>query len=93
MMNQELSKCDTVDSEINRGFYFRETWRMQSFLKIKSSRNGKITLSFVNMAKSYPSQLFLMSQICLLTLFAKIKFTQKFFEFTVVLLGCYTPGK
>ena len=29
-----------------QGFYFRETLHMQSFVKIKSSRNGKITLSF-----------------------------------------------
>ena len=44
----------------------------------KSSRNGEITLSFINMAKSCRSHEFLMSQICLLTHFAKIKFSQKF---------------
>ena len=40
----------TVNSEISRGFYFRETSHMRSFVKIKSSRNGEITLSFINIA-------------------------------------------
>ena len=47
-------------------------------MKIKSSQNGDITLSFVNMTKSCPSREFIMSQICLLTLFAKITFSRKF---------------
>ena len=51
---------------------------MRSFLKIKSSRNGEITLSFTDIGKSCPSRKFFMSQIGLLTLFAKIKFSQKF---------------
>ena len=38
---------------------------------------------FVNMAKSCPSQEFLMSQICLLTLFVKIN-SRENFEFKVV---------
>ena len=45
---------------------------MQSFMKIKSSRNGKIILSFTDIGKSCPSRKFLTSQLCLLTLFAKI---------------------
>ena len=47
-------------------------------MEIKSSRNGEITLSFTDIGKSYPSHQSLMSQICLLTLFAKIKFSRKF---------------
>ena len=53
-------------------------WNMRSSVKIKSSPNAEITLSFVNMAKSCLSHEFLMSQICLLTQFAKIKFSRKF---------------
>ena len=51
---------------------------MRSFVKIKSSRNGEITLSFTDKNKSCPSREFLTSQICLLTLFTKIKFSRKF---------------
>ena len=50
---------------------------MQSFMKIKLSRNAEITLSFTNILKSWPSREFLASQICLLTLFVKIKFSRK----------------
>ena len=41
-------------------------------MKIKSSRNGEITLSFTDIGKSCPSSEFLTLQICLLTLLAKI---------------------
>ena len=41
------------------------------FAKIKSSRNGKITLLFTNIDKSCLSCEFLTLQICLLRLFAK----------------------
>ena len=51
---------------------------MRSFAKIKFSRNAEITLLFTDIGKSCPSGEFLVSQICLLTLFAKIKFSQKF---------------
>ena len=52
---------------------------MRSFVKIKSrSRNGEIPLSFTDAGKSCPSREFLTRQICLLTLFAKIKFSRKF---------------
>ena len=47
-------------------------------MKIKSSRNREITLSFTDICKSCLSREFLTSQTCLLTLFAKIKFSQKF---------------
>ena len=51
---------------------------MRSFVKIKPSRNGEITLSFIGGGKSCLSREFLTSQICLLTLFVKIKFSLKF---------------
>ena len=47
-------------------------------MTIKLSQNGEITLSFTDVGKSYPSHEFLMRQVCLLTLFAKIKFLQNF---------------
>ena len=60
---------------------------LRSFAKIKSSRNGKITLSFTDAGKSCPSCEFLMWQICLLTLFAKIKFSRIISQFTVLQLA------
>ena len=51
---------------------------VRSFVKIKPSRNGEITLSFTDIGKSCPSCAFLNSQICLLKLFAKIKLLGKF---------------
>ena len=66
---------NTVNSEIFARVYFRE-----SFLKIKPLPNGEITPSFTNLGKSCPSWEFLKSQICLLMLFAKIKFSRKFLD-------------
>ena len=57
------------------GFIFA---KLRSFVKIKSSQNGEITLSFTFIGKSCPSSKFLLSQICLKSLFAKIKLSQKF---------------
>ena len=51
---------------------------MRSFVKIKPSRNGEITLPSTDKVKTSPSREFLKSQICLLALFAKIKFSGKF---------------
>ena len=48
------------------------------FRENKTSRNVKITLSYTDIGKSCPSHEFLTSQICLLTLFAKTKFSRKF---------------
>ena len=47
------------------------------FMEIKSSQNVEITLSFTDIGKSCPSCDFLMSQMCLLTLLAKLKFWRK----------------
>ena len=68
----------TVNSEIFARSYFRETSHMRSFVKIESSRNGEITQSFSDIGTSCPSREVLTPQICLLTLFAKIKFSRKF---------------
>ena len=51
---------------------------MRSFVKIKPSRNGKITLLFIDIGQSCLSRKFFTSLICLLMLFAKIKFSRKF---------------
>ena len=68
----------TVNHKFSQEFYFRETSYMGSFVKIKPSPNCNITLSFTDVGKSCHSRKFLTSQICLLTLFAKIKFLTKF---------------
>ena len=51
---------------------------MRSFVKIKSSRNGENILSFSDIGKSCHSRDFITSQICLFSLFARIKFSRKF---------------
>ena len=53
---------------------------MRSFVEIKSSRNGEISLSFTDIDESYLSRELLTSQICLLhvTLFAKINSRENF---------------
>ena len=51
---------------------------MRSFVKIKFSRNGEITLSTTDIGKSNHSREIFRSQVCLLTLFAKVKLSQKF---------------
>ena len=48
------------------------------FAKIKPSRNGEITMLFTDVGKPCMSREFLKWQICLLTLFTKIKFWKKF---------------
>ena len=45
---------------------------------MKASRNGENSLSFTDIVKSCQSLEFVTWQICLLTLFAKIKFSRKF---------------
>ena len=44
-----------------RGFYFCKTLHVQSFVKIKSSHNGEITLSFTDIGKACHSPEFQMS--------------------------------
>ena len=59
-------------------------------MKVKSSRNGKIILSFTDIGKSCPSREFLASQICLLNTIRKNKVLTKISGFTV--LACYTQA-
>ena len=52
--------------------------RFGSFVRMKPSRNGEITLSFTDVGKSCPSREFLTWHLCILTLFAKKKILAKF---------------
>ena len=70
----------TVNSEIFLRVLFCETLHMRSFVKIKSTRNAQITLWFTDICKYCPSRKSLASQMCLLMLFAKIKFSRKFLD-------------
>ena len=69
----------TVNSENFLRLLFLRNFTCAKFHENKSSPNGDTTLLFTDLGKSSPSHEFLMSQICLLTIFAKI------FGFTV----CY----
>ena len=51
---------------------------MRSFVKIKPSRNGKITLLFIDISKSCLSCKLFTSLMCNLMLFAKIKLSRTF---------------
>ena len=44
--------------KFSRGLYFRETSHTRSFVKIKYSRNGEISLSFTDIGESCPSHEF-----------------------------------
>ena len=70
----KLSECtnsskyySTVNSDI---------LHMRRFVKLKSSQNDKITVLFTETGKSFPSREFKKALICLLMLFAKMKFTK-----------------
>ena len=58
-------------------------------MKINPSRIGDITLLFTDIGKSCPASDFFTSQMSLLTLFAKIKFSRKFpnLQYLKVALG------
>ena len=51
---------------------------MRSFANIKPSQKFAIALSFTNVGKSCETRDFFTWQMCLLTLFGKLKFSQKF---------------
>ena len=53
---------------------------MRSIVKIKSSQKGEITLSTTDIGESYPSREIFQSKVCLLTLFAKLKFSRKILD-------------
>ena len=71
-------KIDTVDSQIFARVLFSRNFAYAKFREMKSSRNGEIIMLFTYIGKSCHSRDFFTSQICLLTLFAKIKFSRKF---------------
>ena len=54
-------------------------------MKVKPSRNSEITLSSTGKDKTCHIRDLLASQVCLLTLFAKIKFSRKFLDLQQVL--------
>ena len=58
------------------------------FVKIKSSQNGKIILSLSDIGKSCHGRNFFTSQICLLTLFAKIDFSLKIPHLQIYSIEC-----
>ena len=67
----------------SRGFYFRETSHMRSFVKIKSSRNGEITLSFTDICKSCLSRKIFNGTDMSFNAIRKNKILAKIFEFAV----------
>ena len=76
-----MALCDKLSyckfENFREGYIFSKL-RMRSFVKTKSSRIGVITLSFTDIGKSRPCREFSTSQLYVLTLFAKIKFSRKF---------------
>ena len=56
----------------------RETSHMESFVKIKPSRNDKITLSFIDTGKSCLNRQVFSSPMCVSMQFTKIKFSRNF---------------
>ena len=54
--NNRHMRIPTV--EIFARVYFRKPSHMRSFMKIKSSRNGEIALSFTDIGKPCPSRVF-----------------------------------
>ena len=57
--NRQARSHYTVNSEFSRCFHFRETLHLRSFVKLKPSKNGEITLSFTDVDKSRPRREFL----------------------------------
>ena len=69
---------DTVNSEIFARVFILRNFAYAKFRENKPSRNGGITLSFIDGGKSCLSREFSTSQMYLLMLFAKLKFSRKF---------------
>ena len=74
----------TVNSEIFANFIFAK------FRENKTSRKGKITLSFIDIGKSCLSREFFTSLMCLM-LFAKIIFLRKFPNWQYVSISANCP--
>ena len=67
-----------VNSDIFARVLFSRNFAYGKFHENKSSWNGEIILSITDIGKLYTSREFLAPQECLLRLFVKIKFSQKF---------------
>ena len=72
----------TLNSEIFARVYIRETSHMRSFVKIKSSRNGEITLSFTDEGKLCQSRECLRRKYVFKTIHEN-KILAKISEFTI----------
>ena len=68
----------TVNSEIFTKALFSRSFASAKFRDSIILAKCRITLSFTEICKSFPSCEFLASQICLLTLFAKIRSSRKY---------------
>ena len=68
---------NTVNSEIFARTLFSQNFAYAKFRENKPSRNGKITLSLFDIGKSCLNRETFTSIICLLKLFAIIKFSRK----------------
>ena len=81
-MNIKVSSNVNVDScNCCKFGNFREDFifaKLRSFVKIKPSQNGKITLSFIDIGKSCFNREFFTELMCLVMQFAKINFSRKF---------------
>ena len=82
------ASVNTVNAEIFARIIFSRNFADAKFRENKTLAKWRITISFTEKYKSCPSREFLASQICLLMLFAKIKFSRKFpnLQYSV----CYT---
>ena len=74
----------------SRGFYVRETLHMRSFVKIKSSRNGELTLLFTDICKSCLRRDFLRRNMYFNAI-RENKILAKISEFTVMDFRGYKP--
>ena len=68
----------TVNSKIFARTLFSRNFAYAKFREIKPSRNGKITVSLIDIGKSCPNREFFTSLMCLLMKFAKTKISRKF---------------
>ena len=70
-----LASTATVHSENFARVLFSRNFADAKFRKNKPLRNGEITLPFTDIGKSCLSRKVLRLQVCLLTLFVKIRFS------------------
>ena len=71
---------DTVNLEIFARVLFSRNFAYAKFRETKSLQKGEITLLTTDIGESYPSCEIFWSKVCLLTLFAKLKFSRKILD-------------